>query len=553
MDEKNIKRKEWVKTAAIIFLSVMLILTLFSGTIMNYSLPEIATEYIRPESITSQVRGTGTVEALDPYSVIIEENRVIKSVVYTNGDFVEKGQILFYLEDSKSPEIDALEKQIEDAEFAYKQALLGENVSNSVYSNVENGVETDTDTYQNRIQQQKQQVQNIKNTLNGLQNEKTTLEAKQFQLGAAGMDLGTATTNAENAKVNQTAKQNDYNTAKNAYNAAKAAYDTAKAELDNHVATCVDCVAGNPCTAVPSKGELETALSTAQATMTPLKAPMDNAKTALDAATNDVFEADSIVAVIQQLNQVNANIVTATSNLSIAEANLSQMLNDVQMEISLSAQKQNIDDMKAELVKLQEKSVGGTVVAPITGKVTGISHVAGESFSAGETVAVMQPEGKGHTLSFSVSNRQASALSIGDKGSVSNSWYYTDVIATLMSIKPDPADPTNSKKLTFNLEGDVTAGQTLTLSVGERSSNFDYTVPNTAIREDKDGKFILVLEQKPSPLGNRYFAVRRDIEVIASDDRRTAIRGNEIYAYDYVVTTSTKPIEEGQQVRLKDE
>ena len=81
MDEKNIKRKEWVKTAAIVFLSIMLVLTFFSNTIMNYSLPEVATEYVHSDNITLQVRGTGVVEAGDPYNVVIEENRVIKSVV----------------------------------------------------------------------------------------------------------------------------------------------------------------------------------------------------------------------------------------------------------------------------------------------------------------------------------------------------------------------------------------------------------------------------------------------------------------------------------------
>ena len=46
--EKKSNRKEWVKNVAIIFLSVMLVLTFFSNTIMNYSLPEVATAMIEP-------------------------------------------------------------------------------------------------------------------------------------------------------------------------------------------------------------------------------------------------------------------------------------------------------------------------------------------------------------------------------------------------------------------------------------------------------------------------------------------------------------------------
>ena len=178
MEEKNIKRKEWVKTVTIVFLIIMLVLTFCSNTIMNYSLPEVATEYVSADSITMQVRGTGVVEAGDPYSVIIEENRVIKSVVVENGDEVEKGDILFYLEDSKSADMTALEDQIEQAELDYKQALLAEGVSNSVYNNVQNGVTTDTATYQANIQSQKNSISQIEKTVTDLTTQRSTLQTK---------------------------------------------------------------------------------------------------------------------------------------------------------------------------------------------------------------------------------------------------------------------------------------------------------------------------------------------------------------------------------------
>ena len=76
-------------------------------------------------------------------------------------------------------------------------------------------------------------------------------------------------------------------------------------------------------------------------------------------------------------------------------------------------------------------------------------------------------------------------------------------------------------------------------------------VPNSAIREDNNGKFILVVEQSASPLGNRYKAVRADVQVVASDETQSAITGG-IYGWEPVITTSTKPVEEGQLVRLPD-
>ena len=78
-----------------------------------------------------------------------------------------------------------------------------------------------------------------------------------------------------------------------------------------------------------------------------------------------------------------------------------------------------------------------------------------------------------------------------------------------------------------------------------------FIAENSAIREDNNGKFILIVESKSSPLGNRYIASRVDVEVLASDDTQSAISGA-LYGGEFVITTSTKPVEAGKQVRLSD-
>ena len=56
MNENVSKRRDWIKNVAIIFLTVMLVLTFFSNTIMNYSLPEVATQYVQRGTITAKIR-----------------------------------------------------------------------------------------------------------------------------------------------------------------------------------------------------------------------------------------------------------------------------------------------------------------------------------------------------------------------------------------------------------------------------------------------------------------------------------------------------------------
>ena len=81
------------------------------------------------------------------------------------------------------------------------------------------------------------------------------------------------------------------------------------------------------------------------------------------------------------------------------------------------------------------------------------------------------------------------------------------------------------------------------------TGSYDLIVPNSAIREDNNGKFILIVESKPGPLNTRYIATRVDVEVLASDDTQSAISAA-LYGYEFVITTSTKPVEAGKQVRL---
>ena len=92
--ETNVKRREWVKTAAIIFLVVMLVLTFFSNTILNHSLPEVATANVTSGTINAKIRGSGTVSANETYDVTIKQTRKVASVKVRVGDSVSAGDVI---------------------------------------------------------------------------------------------------------------------------------------------------------------------------------------------------------------------------------------------------------------------------------------------------------------------------------------------------------------------------------------------------------------------------------------------------------------------------
>ena len=203
--------------------------------------------------------------------------------------------------------------------------------------------------------------------------------------------------------------------------------------------------------------------------------------------------------------------------------------------------------------KVYEKELSGgeenQITSNVSGTVQSIEITAGQTVPKDTILATIEVPDMGYTLSFSVTNEQARKLRPGDSATVSNFYWGSEIVATLNNIKTDPKNPQTNKLLTFDLDGDVTAGSELTISVGSKSANYDYVVPNSAIRQDNNGSFVLVITAKNSPLGNRFFAKRVTVEVVASDDMNSAVTGDFSYG-DYVITTSSMPVKGGDQVRM---
>ncbi len=678
MEEKNTtKRREWVKNAAIIFLTIMLLLTFFSNTIMNYSLPEVATQYVQTGTITAKVRGTGKVEASDPYNVIAKESRVITSVAVKQGDIVEKDQVIYYLEESESDELTKAEQELEDLELNYMKGLFGANVSPEVITKVANGnidsfsqLQAKVTDMQNRLEAAKKRVEECQKNVDDLtlqstkdtnnagvstKNEELTkdqattdlTEAQNrfekdkaatiaslnaqitevnyqiadlekllastgttgstsgstgsgyyAQMAAAvgnlydkmekiyvaaaadsGIKLSGVTLGAKEVSSVEGVRQTLSDT-KNTFDKLQTAINAVEGKADSYTTLFADYNAAllvvqnieqNASDINKNYGDQQTSLASKKAELANLQKKLAEVQAITASSDGGVQDAQN------RLNQANRNILeitTANSQTSVAwqnrlaDANAAlknaqavydllkeeqtSLAADINAELDLSKTNKDIQKKKEEIEKLKEKSMGSAVKAPVAGTITTVKYVAGETTQPEDVMAVIQPEGKGFTLSISVTNEQAKKVQIGDMAELQNSWYYDDARVMLSAIKPDPDNPGTNKLLVFDVSGStIQADQSLSISVGQRSQEYELVVPNSAIREDNDGKFILTVESKSSPLGNRYIATRVGVEVLASDDNNSAISAP-LYGWEYVITTSTKPVEAGKQVRLAD-
>lgn len=561
------KRREWVKNAAIIFLSVMLVLTFFSNTFMNYSLPEVAAQYVQSGTITAKIRGTGTVESGDPYNVKISETRTISSVLVKAGDKVEKGAPLLLLEDKESKELTDAQAALDKAMLDFELALLSGDISNSTFQNVQNGNVASINTYQSRIVAAEAEIDRWQKQVDEATNAINQLKTAQVNVDAGG----TPDTGSEQNKVNaaQAALNSDeVKIAKDKISEWQAAQATCQATIDKYNENIASSVSGNGFVNQVTEDEYQLALKNReqyQSLINERQAFINNNPDkvkAYDEKVKALADANKALADKQNSKENSTNSLTVqTQNwqteldkrniqLKAAQDTKEQLLKDISTELNLDYQLDSLQKQRDDIAKLQENAVGASIEAPISGTITSVTVKAGDEAQPDTALVTMQPEGKGFTMSFSVTNDQAKRLSVGDKADLVNSWRYSDMDITLASIKPDTTDPGQKKLLTFDITGDeVTPGQSLNVSVGQKSANYDLIVPNSAIREDSNGKFILIVESKSSPLGNRYVATRVDVEVLASDDTQSAVSGA-LYGYEFVITTSTQPVEAGKLVRL---
>lgn len=561
------KRREWVKNAAIIFLSVMLVLTFFSNTFMNYSLPEVAAQYVQSGTITAKIRGTGTVESGDPYNVKISETRTISSVLVKTGDKVEKGDPLFLLEDKESKELTDAQAALDKAMLDFELALLSGDISNSTFQNVQNGNVASINTYQSRIVAAEAEIDRWQKQVDEATNAINQLKTAQVNVDAGG----TPDTGSEQNKVNaaQAALNSDeVKIAKDKISEWQAAQATCQATIDKYNENIASSVSGNGFVNQVTEDEYQLALKNReqyQSLINERQAFINNNPDkvkAYDEKVKALADANKALADKQNSKENSTNSLTVqTQNwqteldkrniqLKAAQDTKEQLLKDISTELNLDYQLDSLQKQRDDIAKLQENAVGASIEAPISGTITSVTVKAGDEAQPDTALVTMQPEGKGFTMSFSVTNDQAKRLSVGDKADLVNSWRYSDMDITLASIKPDTTDPGQKKLITFDITGDeVTPGQSLNVSVGQKSANYDLIVPNSAIREDSNGKFILIVESKSSPLGNRYVATRVDVEVLASDDTQSAVSGA-LYGSEFVITTSTQPVEAGKLVRL---
>lgn len=568
--ETESKRKQIVKKVAVIFLVVLLVLTFFSNTIMNYSLPEVSTEPVSSGSVSNKVRGQGTVETNSDYEVMVSGARVVKEVKIESGQEVKKGDVLFTFEEGENTELNEAQDTLDQMELDYAKSLL-KNAPDYTSDNMD--IASAKEDLQEAVNDQKEAAGNAKK-LKAAKKEAAEVKKK---------------VDAQQKKVDSIQEKLDAYGEVGSYDEAQANVTTLSRELENlkkelsylkedlAVLKKGDTLENEPDATVTSKereisykeievSNKETDLENAKAVVSALKS---TSTTVSQLKTNLAKETKTLTSLQETLTEKNATVEELSAKPTAKDAAktvkerrkaLEQMLlalktkksddalNQQAENMDMQAAQDKIEKQKALVESIKKSSDLREIKAKEDGVVSEITCKEGDSVSAEAPLAKIQLDKSGYIVNVTVTKAQAKLIRTGDEATVENVWD-EEIEATVKSIKASPDNPNQNMMVTFEVKGNVNPGETLALSAGTKSSRYDAVVPNNAIREDSKGKFVLIVTVKGTPLGNRYKVKRADVEVQASDDTSSGVTGG-VYEYDNVVTTSSKPLESGMQVRL---
>lgn len=624
--ENSVRKREWVKTAAIIFLAVLLVLTFFSKTIMNASLPEVAAQQAASGAINARIRGSGTVEASEVYNVTIKQTRKVASVLVKTGQEINVGDTMFVLEAEDSDELKQAETDLETLQQNYDKSLIeaGNTAAQENYD-VQKAREAYNEALAVYNQYTNVNAAQLTAAITAAENELTNLTAQSKAISEELKQLQTDKENIDADVTAQEAKVKEMEAAEDKYAELKTATDDYDADIvvygkyysklleltaeptssvtyDNkHVITVVS-IASQPIAAgycqkdtmlyayLVEKGQTEmandagiiatayktitedlsklgtlcteysrlsvvynpTALSNARTELSNLKNNADHCANLVKSCTERASAAETAVS----NKQTEIDKLTKASSAADTVKSTKQALEDLVFKqnlgdsssIDMEASKKAIERKQAEVDKLRENADELEVKSSVSGTIASINASAGKSIGGEEQpLATINVTDRGFTVKIDVTNDQAKKVKTGDTAELVNFWG-GDAVATLDQITS--SQTAGNRTLVFTLTGDIQAGQNVTLSIGQKSANYDALIPLSGLREDSNGKFVYVLESKSSPLGSRYIATRVTVQELARDDKSAAVSG--ISSGDFIITTSNKPVEAGKQVRLAD-
>lgn len=282
---------------------------------------------------------------------------------------------------------------------------------------------------------------------------------------------------------------------------------------------------------------------------------LDAAQLKQNEAAKKAKEAEKEYNNVQRIKDAEAAVQSAQNALNSRVLSLESQQNSDNTEqkkaqLRLDSMSEEIKKKEVKLAELKANVTGQEVCAYAGGIVTSINAQVGATALADEVLAEVSVLDTGFEAVLPVTEEVANQLSVGMAAEVYiKSGNYVDVTAKIQAIRTDIQGQIGLKMVSLRLQGDLSIGQFVMIVIPLNSQVYDIVVPKSAVYDSESGEFVLALKTKSSPLGNRYYAEKVPVTVLAQDGYQAAV-SCDLSTDDQIIIRANGMVNGGDFVRL---
>lgn len=572
---KGSKRRAKVIRAMVAFIVVLALLTFFSNTIMNLTIPKVMGAYASRGNLSFSNNARGTVTVENKTDIKGLDSRVVDQVKVGNYDQVKKGDTILTLKPiEESADLDAKRTQL-------KELLRAQEYDSRVSD------DTDFSTYYDSINAAKETLSAAQDTLDSVRN-RSSVEAENRAI------INDESAKAVSLEASVTAAAKTVEDINKDIAAIDAQITPLQSQIDVYIAlgtptptpvpsepaTVPDGVTPTP-TPVPDldadgfdknsptyeMDKLMAKIKDLEAQKSILKSQLDDAQARLNEASAELSECQSKITDAQATIKSLENLPTEQAAINAVNAAehavtaAQKALADAQTQAGITRDKnqdtaedraEQIAKLEEEIDKLEKAAKITEIKAPADGYVYNVTVSSGDTLNAKDTIASILPEtDRVCSVTFEFTTTAAQNIYVGMPLEVTSGFIDG---CTVASIKPDPNNPRGNRLVKCIVDGsDAWPGEEITVNAGRGNDNYKCVVPSSAVNQDTNGDFVYVIQGSSTPLGDKYTVKKLYVSVEAEDGVSKAIKGEGLDKYDVmIVIRAEKPLEDGQRVRLED-
>ena len=549
---KGSARRARVIKAMIAFVAILAVLTFFSNTIMNMTIPKVLGQYTSRGNLSYSNSSKGKVVVDNMTEIKGLDGRVVDEIKVSSYDILQKGDTILTL------------KPIEDDEtLASKKEQLKTAERKKAYEARQPKKSTDFSGEIDAINSAKTTLSEAKDTLKKVQNKKNVANSNQKII-----DEESVKEVSLEAAVSAAAKTvEDLKTQIDKIKAEKAPLDaqiTVYKETNTPEPTEDELLNNSTPYAilvnkVKEKDEeikkIEAQLAPAEARMNEASADLAECQGKIETAKNAIKDLDDLPSEASAKNAVSsAQTALNEANKRYSDAKTTASIEADQAKDDANDLDEEIAKLKAEIAKLEDAAKITEIKAPAAGYIYNLAVSAGDSLTAKTIVGYILPEtNRECSVTFSFDTKTAQNIWAGQQLEVTSGFIQG---CTVVSKKPDPDNPRGSMLVKCHVDGTESwPDEEVTVNAGRGNDNYKCVVSSSAVNEDNSGHFVYAIVGSSTPLGDKYTVKRIDVSIEATDGAYTAITSNngELDKYDVmIVIRAEKPLEDGQRVRLED-